>query len=278
MMTIKLIASDMDGTFLTSQDAYDQARFAKVLAQLKEQNVRFVAASGRQLANLEELFAPMADYGLLDQIDYIGSNGSVVAVPGQVLSAVYLTAEQIQKVIQWNAKHASINENLIVLAGTKGTYVSNHATAEIIAMLSQFYPNVTQVEKLLDIDDQILGVSFIWPHDEVQKYVKIIEDLFGDDIHVTGSGFGSVDILPKDVNKANALEILQDYYDLTDNQVMVFGDNSNDLEMLQKYEHAFLMPNAADFMHTAHDKEAVATNVETGVLKTIEKELGLTPS
>lgn len=145
-------------------------------------------------------------------------------------------------------------------------------------MLSQFYPNVTQVEKLLDIDDQILGVSFIWPHDEVQKYVKIIEDLFGDDIHVTGSGFGSVDILPKDVNKANALEILQDYYDLTDNQVMVFGDNSNDLEMLQKYEHAFLMPNAADFMHTAHDKEAVATNVETGVLKTIEKELGLTPS
>ncbi|MBS9337035.1 Cof-type HAD-IIB family hydrolase [Fructobacillus parabroussonetiae] len=277
-MTIKLIASDMDGTFLTSQDQYDQARFAKVLAQLKEKKVRFVAASGRQLENLQELFAPMKEYGLLDQIDYIGSNGSVVAVPGQVLSAVYLKPEQIQKVIAWNAKNASITDNLIVLAGTKGTYVSNHATKEIRDMLAQFYPNVTQVEKLLEIDDQILGVSFIWPHDEVQKYVKIIEELFGDDIHVTGSGFGSVDILPKDVNKANALEILQDYYDLTDREVMVFGDNSNDLEMLQKYEHAYLMPNAADFMHKAHDKEAVATNVETGVLKTIEKELGLNPS
>ncbi|MBS9335321.1 Cof-type HAD-IIB family hydrolase [Fructobacillus sp. M1-13] len=274
-MTIKLIASDMDGTFLAGEDTYDRVHFEKVLSQLKDKNIRFVAASGRRLENLEALFQPMADYGLLDQIDYVGSNGSVVKVPGQVLSAVYLTAEQIKKVIAWNAKSVAKSENLIVLSGTKGTYVSNHASKAVQEELARFYPNVMQVEKLLAIDDQILGVSFIWPHEEVQKYVQAIEDLFGDDIHVTGSGFGSVDILPKDVDKAKALTILQDYYDLTDDEVMVFGDNSNDLEMLQKYEHAYLMPNAATFMHRAHDKEAVATNVEAGVLKTIERELKL---
>ncbi|MBS9338547.1 HAD family phosphatase [Fructobacillus sp. M2-14] len=272
-MTIKLIASDMDGTFLASEDHYDQKHFAKVLAQLKEKGIRFVAASGRQLENLQELFAPMADYGLADQIDFVGSNGSVVATHGELLSAVYLTPKQIQTVLDWNTHNPQSNDNLIVLAGTRGTYVSNHATKEVQAMLSRFYPNVTQVEKLMEIDDQILGVGFIWPHEEVQKYVQEIRNLFGSEIHVTGSGFGSVDILPKDVNKANALELLQKHYGIKDDEVMVFGDNSNDLEMLKKYKQSYLMPNAAAFMHEEHDKEAVAPNVEAGVLKTIEEKV-----
>ncbi|MCO0831972.1 Cof-type HAD-IIB family hydrolase [Fructobacillus sp. W13] len=272
-MTIKLIASDMDGTFLAGEDHYDQEQFAKVLAQLKEKNIRFVAASGRQLENLQELFSPMEKYDLYDQIDFVGSNGSVVATHGQLLSAVYLTPKQIATVLDWNTNNPQSNDNLIVLTGTRGTYVSNHATKEVQDMLSRFYPNVMQVEKFMEIDDQILGVAFIWPHEEVQKYVHEIRNLFGADIHVTGSGFGSVDILPKDVNKANALAILQEHYGIKDDEVMVFGDNSNDLEMLSKYEHAYLMPNASAFMHEAHDKEALAPNVEAGVIKTIQEKV-----
>ncbi|MDD9138954.1 HAD family phosphatase [Fructobacillus sp. CRL 2054] len=273
-MTIKLIASDMDGTFLVNEDEYDQAHFEKVLRQLKERDIRFVAASGRRLQNLKELFAPI-DADLLNQIDYVGSNGSVVATSQKNLYSIYLSADLIEKVIRWNSGYAPSANNLIVLSGIKGTYVSNHATKEVIDMISRFYPNVMQVEKLLEINDQILGVSFIWPHEEVQTYVQDIEDLFGHEIHVTGSGFGSVDILPRDVNKANALQILQDYYGISDEEVMVFGDNSNDLEMLEKYQEAYLMPNAATFMHEMHDKEAVTTNVEAGVLRTIEEKLSL---
>ncbi|WP_312066302.1 HAD hydrolase family protein, partial [Leuconostoc lactis] len=42
-MTIKMIASDMDGTFLTANDAYNRHRFERVLDQLQEKDVRFVA-------------------------------------------------------------------------------------------------------------------------------------------------------------------------------------------------------------------------------------------
>ncbi|MDF7637491.1 HAD hydrolase family protein [Leuconostocaceae bacterium ESL0958] len=274
-MTVKMIASDMDGTFLQAEDQYDVAHFAKVLAQLKEKDIRFVAASGRQVSNLRALFAPMADYGLLDQIDFVGSNGSVVATADQELYAVYLKPEQIRKVIDWNAVNFSPAENLVVMTGAHGSYLSNHATADIMAMLAPFYPNLTQVDKLLDVDDQILGVSFIWPHDKVQEYVRLLMDTFGDQLHATGSGFGSVDILPKNVNKATALEVLQDYYNIDDSAVMVFGDNANDLEMLSKYDQAYLMPNAASFMHQAHDQEAIAPNDEAGVLATIEAKLFL---
>ncbi|WP_349642218.1 Cof-type HAD-IIB family hydrolase [Eupransor demetentiae] len=272
-MTIKMIASDMDGTFLTSEDGYDVPRFIRLLKQLQDREVHFVAASGRQLSNLKELFAPVVEAG--GQIDYVAANGSVVATHDQMLYEIYLTAEQIKRVIDWNAVNPSSSDNLVVLSGVKGTYISNHASGQVKAMVEQFYPNVHQVEKLMKVDDKILGVTFIWPHDEVQEHVKELEETFGDELHATGSGFGSVDILPKGVNKATALQVLQDYYDILDDEVMVFGDNSNDLEMLQKYEHSYLMPNAEAFMHSQHDQEALAVNTESGVIRTIEAQLDL---
>ncbi|GAO99358.1 HAD-IIB family hydrolase [Fructobacillus ficulneus] len=276
-MTIKMIASDMDGTFLSGEDSYNEERFAKDLAQLKEKGIRFVAASGRQVANLKKLFEPMKAHGLFDQIDFVSSNGSVVTAAGQELYAVYLSADQIRKVIDWNALNPKSADNVIVLAGVNGTYISNHVSPEFKDMLSMFYPNVTQVEKLLEIDDKILGVSFVWPHEEVQEHVAEIEKLFGHEIHVTGSGFGSVDVLPKNVDKAAALEVLQDYYNVGDHELMVFGDNTNDLEMLTKYDNAYLMPNASKIMHeaNAHHQLAVKANVNDGVLATIEEKFDL---
>ena len=46
---IKLIATDMDGTFLNDQHQYDQDLLRKVLASCKEKDIYFAAASGRAL-------------------------------------------------------------------------------------------------------------------------------------------------------------------------------------------------------------------------------------
>lgn len=268
-----MIASDMDGTFLTSEDHYDVALFERLLAALEAQDIHFVAASGRQIENLRTLFQPVIANG--GKIDYVASNGSVVATHEQDLYSVHLSAEQIQKVIDWNAENPDSADNLIILSGNKGTYISNHATGDVKAMVEQFYPNVMQVEKLLAVDDKILGVTFVWPHSEVREHAAALEAVFGDELHATGSGFGSVDILPKGVNKATALEVLQDYYDIRDDEVMVFGDNSNDLEMLTKYTYGYLMPNADAYMHSQIKQEAVAPNTENGVINTIIEKLNL---
>ncbi|CAH1852399.1 Cof-type HAD-IIB family hydrolase [Convivina praedatoris] len=272
-MTIKMIATDMDGTFLKSDDNYDIDYFERVLAALQKKDIRFVAASGRQIANLRTLFKPVIERG--GQIDYVASNGSIVATHEQDLYSVYLSAAQIQKVIDWNAANPDSADNLIILSGNHGTYISNHATGQVKKMVEMFYPNVHQVEKLMEIDDKIIGVTFVWPHEEVREHVEALEKIFGDELHATGSGFGSVDILPKGVNKATALEVLQDYYNILDDEIMVFGDNTNDLEMLQKYAHHYLMPNADAFMKEQITQEATAPNTDNGVIKTIIKELNL---
>ena len=46
MKDIKLVVTDMDGTLLNSKHEVS-TRFFQAFEQLKEQNIRFVAASGR---------------------------------------------------------------------------------------------------------------------------------------------------------------------------------------------------------------------------------------
>ena len=48
---IKLIASDMDGTLLNDKDEIHE-EFYQVFQELKNQNIIFAAASGRQYYNL----------------------------------------------------------------------------------------------------------------------------------------------------------------------------------------------------------------------------------
>jgi len=55
-MTIKLIAVDMDGTFLNNQMEYDKERFFKQYVKMKELGIRFVVASGNQYYQLKSFF------------------------------------------------------------------------------------------------------------------------------------------------------------------------------------------------------------------------------
>ena len=53
---IKLVATDMDGTFLDGNGRFDMDRLKQVLDRFKEKDMYFAVASGRGLLSLEKLF------------------------------------------------------------------------------------------------------------------------------------------------------------------------------------------------------------------------------
>ena len=69
---IHLIAADMDGTLLDSRKRLPKGLFS-MLRQLREKDVRFVVASGRQYYNLEAQFEEVAD-----QVTFLSENGTMV--------------------------------------------------------------------------------------------------------------------------------------------------------------------------------------------------------
>lgn len=55
---IKLIATDMDGTFLAEDGTYNQEQLAALLPKLAEKGILFAVSSGRSLLAIDQLFEP----------------------------------------------------------------------------------------------------------------------------------------------------------------------------------------------------------------------------
>ncbi len=55
-MTIKLVAFDMDGTFLNDQNTYNHQRFGEILQKLRAKDIHVAAASGSQYQRLLNQF------------------------------------------------------------------------------------------------------------------------------------------------------------------------------------------------------------------------------
>ena len=77
---IRLIATDMDGTFLDDKGQFDMERLKHLLAQFRERGIYFAVASGRGILSLEKLF-----HEVRDDIIFIAENGSLVEFQGKDL-------------------------------------------------------------------------------------------------------------------------------------------------------------------------------------------------
>lgn len=52
---MKLILTDLDGTFLNSKGEYDHPYFEKTLSRLKEKQISLAMVTGKQVQSVEEL-------------------------------------------------------------------------------------------------------------------------------------------------------------------------------------------------------------------------------
>ena len=77
-MTIKMIAVDMDGTFLDDQKEYNRERFEKLFRQLQEKGIKFVVASGNQYFQLKSFFPE-----LHTEMTFVSENGANIIVEGE---------------------------------------------------------------------------------------------------------------------------------------------------------------------------------------------------
>ena len=58
---LKLILTDLDGTFLNSQGAYNRDYFLKLWPKLKEKQIAFGVCTGKSSARVEALFPEISD-------------------------------------------------------------------------------------------------------------------------------------------------------------------------------------------------------------------------
>lgn len=258
-MAIKLIASDMDGSLLTS-DKRLPPDFFQVLEQLHQRGIRFAAASGRAYYTLRENFAPYED-----RLDYLCENGAFVSCGGKVISMDALDPAVVGEIIDCCEK---LPDAQLVLCGKDRAY-HKQPPAEYTPHLQCYYVQHQVLTDLHQVTDPILKVA-ICNLKDIRATHAALEPIFGSRLNVVISGDYWMDMMNPQVNKGWALQQMQQYLGVTKEETMAFGDYYNDIELLGQAGESYVMANARPEMF-AYGNHTAPSNEDYGVTRIIRR-------
>ncbi|ALO05001.1 Cof-type HAD-IIB family hydrolase [Lactiplantibacillus paraplantarum] len=260
-MTIKLIAADMDGTFLDNHGEYDQVRFAKDYAALAQRGIQFVIASGHQAIELATTFTDYPEMWL------IGGNGAELWQRAVGLTATTFSPAATRQVL---AALAPYPELQIALCGTHKVHVLAHANPQFVANMRDYYYQLETCADLTMITDPVVKFDIICPPAMTDQLVyELTPKLAGIAVPASG-GQGSMDLIQPGMHKGRALKQLGEQLGISADEMLVFGDGTNDLEMFHYATHAVAMQNAPANVQ-ANATAITGTNADNGVLAYIEQ-------
>ena len=79
----------------------------------------------------------------------------------------------------------------------------------------------------------------------IMQYLEHLQEMFGAEIKVVTSGNIWIDFIAPGTNKGAALSNLMKLFHVKPEECMAFGDQYNDLEMLELVGHSYAMSNSA---------------------------------
>ncbi len=265
MDDIRMIVTDMDGTFLNSLHEVSP-EFPEIYEELKKRNILFVPASGRQMPGITKYFGDTES-----EMAFIAENGGYVIYKNKELFADRLEHTYIAEIID---AIRGIHGATPVLSGKKKAYVDTE-NQDFIHYISHFYTDNEIREDLTeDIDDSIFKIAVYHPDGSEENVYPVLKQFEKYNLEIVVSGHNWLDIMNKNINKGNALEKLQEALDISPYQTMAFGDYMNDIEMLRNSKYSYAMKNAHPSVKEAASYEA-CSNDNFGVLKIIKDYLKL---
>ncbi|MQS76464.1 HAD family hydrolase [Companilactobacillus halodurans] len=257
MKKIKLIATDIDGTLFDSKHHYDKKRLNNYLDKLHQQNVKFAVASGNNRDHLEKIFTDSPKIDL-----FIAENGSQIYSKEKTLYEKTMPKEIINSLITSLPKNLDLKA--ISLSGKKASY------AETSVGLPLYHiNNLVCVDDLSKVQDDIFKINIQLNHTDLDDATKFLNDHYQDTIYAAVSGFGTIDIMSPHINKAIGLKHLCELENISLDNVLAFGDNTNDLEMIKESGIGVAMKNAKDSVKEAADRISHDDNEHDGVLSEI---------
>ena len=234
---IKLIASDLDGTLVSGNMAKLPEDFPKLLYKLKEKNILFAAASGRQYHNLRVLFDAVKD-----DIAYICENGALTIYQGKVLHKVEIPSEIAFPIIRRLEKEHGTE---VLVSGAFTSYICPKEP-----LLEQYIKDMNNqykvVPDLTDIGEPIIKLAlFEKEGTENRNRQTYWQSQFPSNVKVVTSGSLWLDFLFPNAHKGVGIQALSNHLGIRREEILSFGDNYNDVEMFRESGSSVAMETAA---------------------------------
>lgn len=234
---IQFVASDLDGTILRNGAQTVDETLIETVRLLLAQGIIFAPASGRQMTSLKRLFAPVAD-----ELMYIAENGALVKYHNQTIAKSPIERQLAMHIIE---DIVSVPNCEVLISGEETAYIKPKTQEYYRRMTEVVNYHTTLVEDFNDIPEDIIKIS-VCDLSGIVHSQKYFMQKWEDKGSVAVSGSQYLDFTKSGVSKGSAMRRIQEKLQLTPDECMAFGDNFNDIAMLDAVTHSFVMETAAD--------------------------------
>lgn len=250
MPDIKMIITDLDDTLLRN-DKSISGYSRKVIQRVRRAGVKFAFATARGSSTQH-----LVDLGLFDA--YIQMNGARVFAEGKLIHqcliepAIFLPflqeleRQKIRTGLEIEKKHYA-NFNVMTIFKNESCYIrTDFADFE-----------AKPADKLY---------AFVYNEKELEEIKKILPE----SLYMKISRDGMIMIMHRDASKMRALEHLTSYYGFRLDETAAFGDDVNDMDVIETVGWGIAVGNAVPELKAVAD-EVCGTNEEDGVARWIEE-------
>lgn len=267
-LPFKVVAVDMDGTFMRDDQTFDHKRFDRILNKLRAEGGHFIVSSGRPYQRLRKDFM-----GFLDRIDMIADNGALLLQDDEIISTHLLTHRTTLDLIRFIQEHYP--KSSMIVTGVENSYTTVNASPDFQQTMNFYYPDRVEVSDLISAispHDRITKITLSYRKDFSQELEREFNKHHAEKIHCTSSGFGLLDVVPYSVNKGSAIEYFLRYFNAKPSELIAFGDGMNDKEMLELAGFSYAMANGELELKKIAKYEAPSNN-DDGVFEILDSYL-----
>ncbi len=262
---IKMIVFDVDGTLVNDVQVLGE-RTVSAIHELQKRGVVVSIATGKIFPSVREV---MQMLGI--NVPVILANGALIQYPDErILYKEYIDLEIVREVIQIEKKYKAD----LALFTPKDIYVKeeNHNTDHISVEFKEKITVVGKWEFASDHLNEVCKAIWINRSDQpmIQQLTSYLQRVYAGSLSLSTGAPCSIEAMPVGISKQSGLVRLTEYLNIPMRSVMVFGDQINDLEMLQTAGISVAMGNAVDIVKDSVDF-VIGTNNEEGVAKFVEK-------
>lgn len=132
-----------------------------------------------------------------------------------------------------------------------------HKTEDYLIYIRDELMNEVQViETLEEIEEEVFKISLYRPQGISSELKDNFVYQFQKQIKTAMAGSDWLDFTSLRTNKGEAIKVFQQYLSLLPDEMMGFGDQANDLEMLQTVGHSYAMINGIQEVKNASENQS----------------------
>ena len=261
---IKLIATDIDGTLVKDGTLDINPEYMTVIEKLAEKGVTFVACSGRQFSSEQQLFAPVKD-----RIFFISDGGTVIRQADKILKVHTLPDEIWKNMLTMVKKQMPGCDCFISVPD--GCY-GEDANSQMFRWLRDSYGyDIKQIPDMSVLQGEQVTKFAVYHPDRCEELcAPLFTPAWKDKVTLAAAGKEWMDSTPIGADKRTAVEFIQSYLGITPEETCTFGDNLNDIAMLEKAGMSYAVGNAREEVQAAA-KGVCPPYWEDGELQVLKK-------